>query len=790
MTQSCNRWLLAGGVLAVLILVGLTSWLARYSSNPLEVLPKALPEIEARRIYQENFLQVSDLLLVLRGSELLPKAEALVQKLETRFPDLHGHIRYQYPWEEDLSSTGELVGYAWTNSSAEELEALANRLTSPDLRAQQIDATMDRLATAFTVDAELRWMVMDPLRLAEGPGLSPDSFLVREGIGYGTEGLRVIQIDLPGDRNDVKLVKSWIAELTRELAGSDLQMTWEFSGWGPYLIEITRSMRTELRISALFTFAIVLLLFVTVYRTIIPFFILGICLALTALGTILLGDLLYGSLNAISIGFAAILIALVVDYSVIVYQEQAQPDKAGRGFEDTVRKPVIWAAATTAIVFLGLNLSAIPGIAQLGTLVALGLILGATISLVYFRRLITPYTSRVPRDLGCLALAPKRSLQLGLALVVLTLAAFFARGLPRLDTSPDTMLPKYSASVKEYEALREALSDLPSEPMALLFRGATSEEALEAMDTWRGELKAQFPEIILADPSAVWPRTRPLSERKRAALIEISEQAVAIRASLETEFREDTLAYLDSALAYWKTACESPSAPQPQGVVGTWVLQNMVHISDQDGFVGKGLLSSPKSWEPPQIHELQILAESDPRTTLLGWNNLGPTMERLYQHDSRWVVVPAFLILLVVLFLIYRSFRLVALSVATIGLSAALFLSVMDFLGLAWNPVSLMAIPLFLGAGLDYTIHVQLAMQRSNGDLDLVSRTLGKALLVCGCSTAAGFGSLGWSNHPGLASLGVTSCLSILSTMFVAICLLPGWWVLVNPKPKVRNPKG
>ena len=74
--------------------------------------------------------------------------------------------------------------------------------------------------------------------------------------------------------------------------------------------------------------------------------------------------------------------------------------------------------------------------------------------------------------------------------------------------------------------------------------------------------------------------------------------------------------------------------------------------------------------------------------------------------------------------------------------------------GWSWNLLNLMAVPLILGTGVDYSIFMQLALRRHGGDLVLVRRSIGRALLLCGGTAMAGFSSLAWSSNPGMASLG------------------------------------
>ena len=54
----------------------------------------------------------------------------------------------------------------------------------------------------------------------------------------------------------------------------------------------------------------------------------------------------------------------------------------------------------------------------------------------------------------------------------------------------------------------------------------------------------------------------------------------------------------------------------------------------------------------------------------------------------------------------------------------------MALAGWNWNLMNLMALPLMLGTGVDYTIFIQLALRRHGGDLAAVRRSVGRALDV------------------------------------------------------------
>jgi lauroyl/myristoyl acyltransferase len=119
------------------------------------------------------------------------------------------------------------------------------------------------------------------------------------------------------------------------------------------------------------------------------------------------------------------------------------------------------------------------------------------------------------------------------------------------------------------------------------------------------------------------------------------------------------------------------------------------------------------------------------------------------------------------------------LSFAALGFSLLMLLAVMSLAGWSWNLMNLMAVPILLGTGVDYAIHIQLALRRHAGEIAAVRRVTGRAVFLCAATTVAGFGSNALSSNAGLAGLGLV-CATGIATMFLtAFFLLPAWWRLM-----------
>ena len=160
---------------------------------------------------------------------------------------------------------------------------------------------------------------------------------------------------------------------------------------------------------------------------------------------------------------------------------------------------------------------------------------------------------------------------------------------------------------------------------------------------------------------------------------------------------------------------------------------------------------------------------------LSGWDLFKPAIARLVREDMTRMLVPMVILLVGMMWLIFRRVADVGLALLAMALSTLLLLAVMSATGLKWNFINLMATPLLLGTGIDYAIHVTLSLRRTGGNFKELWQGTGKALLFCGASNVIGFGSLIFSSSDALVSLGVVAVIGITLSMGISIFLLPGW---------------
>ena len=154
---------------------------------------------------------------------------------------------------------------------------------------------------------------------------------------------------------------------------------------------------------------------------------------------------------------------------------------------------------------------------------------------------------------------------------------------------------------------------------------------------------------------------------------------------------------------------------------------------------------------------------------------LGGALSQLVRRDLNRQLLPIFALLAITLLITFRNFRDLLLSILLLTAGLAALAATMSLLGQSWNLASLAAIPLLLGTGIDYGIHIMLALKRTGNDIYAVRHTTARAVFFSGMTTVIGFASLFFAGNRGISSLGLACCLGTLWILLIVLWLLPHW---------------
>ncbi|MBN8247810.1 MAG: MMPL family transporter [Verrucomicrobia bacterium] len=777
-------------LLTLLVAAGL--FRLRFDTDVLALLPESLPAIRGLRLQQRHFAASGDLLITLRGAdpEAVSDAAAAVSRALESDPPLTRKARWRPPWQEHPEDAAENLGWLWLQQPPEQVRLLVDRL-APARVAQELAAAREELTTSLD-PMTLARTSYDPLGFSRLPGASegdlPDT---GDGVGLFTSGdglFRVVFVEPPRPDMNYRELARWLAAIrTRadtalaSIPGADSKAVPGFTGRPAFIAEIASGMERDLTGSILATILLIAGLFWIAHRSWRPLGWLVISLAGTLVLTLALGGLLFGTLNVLSVGFAAVLLGLAVDYGLVAYQEAAaHPGAPPEEVRRAVSRGVWYSAGTTAGTFLLLGFAGLPGLARLGQLTAIGLLTGAVVMLYFYLPRVCPVPPRAARtasgaDRSLAASFPERfGLRVTAGLLLLMALILGGRGLPAVTATDDPLRPRVSPAYEAMEGMQRAL-DHPQDPLVLVWEGSDPEAVARQMGMVRQQLESAKERGAVEAfelPDRFWPRPDHAAVN-HPILRQWMEASPGLRdAVLSAGFNSNAVALLDRLKTHWT---QTPAALTPDvwptNATAAWLRAQSVARTTEGRWLALGAVFAPDPETLPR--ELGPLPAG---TTLGSWTTLSRSLVSFVQPRVGLLFAGIAAALTGCLWMAFGRGREVVLGLAALALSFALLLTAMSLLGWTWNLLSLVALPLLLGISVDSTIHVQLALQRHQGEARAVWRTTGRALLLCAGANIAGFGSLAWSSNRGLASLDLLCAVGVGCVFAICVGLLPAWW--------------
>lgn len=142
----------------------------------------------------------------------------------------------------------------------------------------------------------------------------------------------------------------------------------------------------------------------------------------------------------------------------------------------------------------------------------------------------------------------------------------------------------------------------------------------------------------------------------------------------------------------------------------------------------------------------------------------------------------ALLAVTVMLLLYFRSLQWVLLALTPLATGVYVMLFVMGCYRIPFNPANFMGLPLLLGIGLDFAIHI-LHRSKEEGQATIFGNSTGPATAISALTTICGFGTLAFGGHKGVASLGFILATGVTGILLSSLLLLPAILNVWSPFP-------
>jgi len=500
------------------------------------------------------------------------------------------------------------------------------------------------------------------------------------------------------------------------------------------------------------------------------------------------------NVSGIIIGSGAMLIGIAVDYGIhlLFHVDQAGEREPVSRIISQLTRPLLLGAATTLVAFLTLQVSILPGYRQLGKFVAIGI--GSSLVFVLFilplllknrgkiraRKPVLPIALFYPHFYRFIL--KKRFLVL-LLLTCFSLAAFF--GLFKLRFEGDVQkLNAVSREIKlDMDQVLGSFGDALSSTSAAV-KGPTLEEALQKNEILAGRLNLLQKEGSLESftsaanilPSRLKQNLNAERWRNYFSVDKIEEIRQSIwEASSKRGIRPELFDEFIRELS------RVPAFLEMENIKGSLLddlLHNQISVSDQGAIILSNItLSTPDQFDPLKNQLKSLL----PDVILYNGIHFVSKMVFLIFKELKRMGGIAIVLIVFLLFLFKRNFRIVLTILAPLVLSLTWTFGIMGWFGLKINIINCVVSVFIFGLVVDYCVFLvssfdPLIAQRENHLL----RTSG-AVTISALTTMLGLGALVLAKHPALRSLGLTALLGIGSGLVAALLIVPLFYRRLNP---------
>jgi uncharacterized protein len=786
--KSLVRWV---GVVLLFAGILLGLFKLRFDAEILSLLPEDVQSVRGLGLYQAHFGGADDVIISMSGDDPdeLQRAAGSLAAWLIRVQSEVSDAEWQSPFLTTPRAFSGLLAWMTLNRSEEQFDQLVQRFDPARLDGV-LTEVKETLATSFSPD-EIARLSRDPFNLMSGlaEGREDPASPVQDALYQSADGkFRVIYVRSIRPLGDYRECSRWVVFLRHQIElwqeeeevfrGMEIGLT----GRPVFASEIGLGMESDMHKMIPITATITGLLFFCVYRRLLPLIWLLALLALVLVMTLAAGGLLFGTLNAVSLGFATILLGVTVDYGLVLYQElRANPDAGIRGAQLAVGPGILWSSVTTTAAFLSLLLGSLPGLSQLGGLVGAGVLIGAVMMTFFF---LPPLRSgaKIRESLPTNVIVGGQPTMIPTwirVVVVLILPTagivLTVMGWPSVSFSADPLRPVESEAMDVSKLLEQQLEGKGA-PIVIIVHGRSEKEVGEALMMLEGKL-SQFVDggVVSAflTPLEIFPRSsnrdlnRPLVDQVEKWMPDVRE------ASIAAGFSGEALVLSETVVASWRQIISHGGVADQKAVRD--LLERSV-VRDNDDFYALSLayLNDPEASDQRQLvrEEISNLSEGA-ELVVAGWDLLATDIVERSKDDSIRIVAPMLLVVLVFLGIAFRSAVEVFWCLTALTVSGTLLLAVMVVSDWSWTLLNLSAIPLLLGLGVDYGIHTQFAWARHSGNWLRIWRSIGVALALCAMTTSIGFASLMFSHNQGLRDLGKICAVGVISSWMAAVIVVP-----------------
>ncbi len=712
------------------------------------------------------------------------------------------------------------LGYITRIMSPNQIDALAGRL-SPDGIEERVRENRRGLESGITSKILIE---KDPLNLLEFAGSYTSEITGNYQISF-TDGFLVSKdqsmllilgkpIETPENVDFAIALDSFLKDqiaaakvLFQEEEDTDPESLFQIGLTGPHPISAHENKVIQGDVVNMFvtSFAMVLLLFVLAYRRPLGLFYVGIPLLCAELWTLGIGYFLFGRLNLLTATFSAVIVGLGIDYAIHIFSRYLDERSKGLQPEPSMRIALsqtglgtLVGGGTTALAFLAMGISNFSGLREFASIASIGIVFCLLQMFVllpcmlYWRERWRRDKSRPQRaqwdfHVEKLLTVCLRHRKIALTLIGISTAflAFEAFRL-RFNTDIREVRARSNPSIKlQNEVTAKVGGSLRS--LSFVLEGESEEDLYRLHQSLVPVLQELKEAGSLVRYDSLLMVLQP-PERQHQNIDYLAERGISGE-SVSADFERATDQYQmrmtpdnQSYIEHLARGLDKRDPITLKSILDTSSQFIRPFLSYSDGKFGAIIHVYPSKglWEKDATKSVTekllnaVPVEQRENIFVTGIQTMADELKVLVRESFKYSTVAAIFLVLTTLFLHFRKFSLVILTLVPLLVSVVWMLGTMNLLGIDITLLNFVATPIIIGIGIDDGVHiVEKYLHRAGEDMGKLMANCGKAVTLTSLTTIFGFSSLFLADYSGFQSLGLCAILGVFFCWFGSVVLLP-----------------
>lgn len=562
---------------------------------------------------------------------------------------------------------------------------------------------------------------------------------------------------------------------------------------GPYVEVLygSKAAQKEILPSIIVTCLGLLLLFTAVYRNVKTLLILIIPLLAGIIVTSGLVSIFSGHLTMITVGFAAILIGLGIDFEIHLVERIGQESKKGTAIRESIAtafgttgRGVLAGALTSSAIFLLITMSDFGALQEFGWIIGIGILICLVSMFTLLPALLVSFPVEIHSRLTDLRsdwaswIVSHNRLVIVMG-ILLTLALGYSASLLELESNVYKLGPMNQPYEQQKERILQAVGGSTNVVLVVIESEGLQSllELSEQVASSLGELKVNGAIDSFESLSSILPSSQ--TQRATIQLVQgwdLPESMQTFRhALITTGFKTAPFeAFIGNVLEYLSDRGNSIQLDELRDTAGADMVDRF--LVQQDGLWRSVTYIYPRQgqWENEiplaVVESIEGLGEGVTLTGVVPSFNEIATSTR---DEFLKLTLSALAVVLLISMLFFRKATLTFMSVVPAVVGLIWTLGLMKIAGFELNLITIMVAPMIVGLGVDDALHVLNRHRENTAALPTTMQAVSGAILMTSATTVIGFGSLAFADLSSLRSLGSTASIGMLCCAVTSLVLLP-----------------